>query len=433
MTKLPAILTITLLLCPSAAAKQKLTPAEYIQEATARHARPGGTPLQSLRVRLTLLESSSKTVQRQKGKLGLVYSWTQPMTIRWDFETTPNSWQKPLQEALGPLWRDLSGALYLPDLGATTGHQLSRGSEGTTVAGTHKEHGPMKGLFESSTYRLKKLVFAQQGLEIRYKLLEQQNRFQLESREVWVGGSRKQMIQYGNLQQVNGLLLPTTMTCLARRNTLKFSLSYREINGQQAQTEKLSDKQIRDRIKDMEQAWPRSSDVQKIDRMKQLTELEHDRVSDAIARMALRDRSTTVRQTGAVLLGRMGRKNATRMLVQALQPNEAHQEVYVALCQALGAIDDPRAVRALSKNWWQHRTAGSKGVTARIKALGQIRHASAVDALIRCITIAHEDKVKRYARHIRAGLENQTGQDFGYDARAWKKWWKANRTSFSFS
>jgi hypothetical protein len=117
-----------------------------------------------------------------------------------------------------------------------------------------------------------------------------------------------------------------------------------------------------------------------------------------------------------------------------MERNEKEIEIYLRLIRALGEIGDPRAVDVLSKDWWnqrigEHAVAAAK---AKVQALGNIRHPSAVDALIETFTLAKEELVGHFRKDVIQSLMKLTGQEFGFDRDAWKDWWKKNRASFRF-
>jgi len=432
MTRLLKIIAVCLLAAPTAQAGQPKTAKAYFEAAEKRYAAALARGLKSFSIELSLVEASRDAVDEQKQMVKFEYHWTAPKAERFDFRETPKAWQKPLQGFMGAMWRDLTGAPFLQEMKADANAKLTRSARGARLTGTMKELGPYEALFERKTYRLKTIEFSKHGLELRFKMISDQGRYRLESKEIWQVGVREVTASYGRRKQINGFILPTTLEVIGKKDTLSFAIKYLKVNGKPAKIESLSDKTIEARARSFEKRWSGWSVADKLSQLKSMAEIDHDKISAVIARKSLRDRSLTVRETGAVVLGKMKRKNVTPQLIRALEANRANEKVYIQVCLALGELNDPRAIRPLSKNWWQHREAGAKGIAARIVAVGKIKHTQSVDALINLITITHKDKLKPYAKYVLYSLKNLTGQDLGPDGRAWKMWWKRNRATHRF-
>jgi hypothetical protein len=71
------------------------------------------------------------------------------------------------------------------------------------------------------------------------------------------------------------------------------------------------------------------------------------------------------------------------------------------------------------------------GDKAKIHALGNIRHATVVDALSAAFFASKAETANGVAADLRVALSRLTGQGFG-DRRQWKEWRKENRGRFRF-
>jgi hypothetical protein len=193
---------------------------------------------------------------------------------------------------------------------------------------------------------------------------------------------------------------------------------------------------VKAKVGEFEKGWKKWEEGRKVAELQDLSEIPHDLVSAAIAKKGLRDRSTVVRERAAEALGVMKRKNVVPALIAAMKmkKNEEVIEVYVRLITALGEIGDPRAVDILSKDWWNQKIGeyGVAAAKAKIRALGNIEHVTAVDALIDTFYLAKEETIGWFKDDLIQSLKKLTRQDFRYDRKAWKAWWKKNRSSHDF-
>jgi hypothetical protein len=294
--------------------------------------------------------------------------------------------------------------------------------------------GEVRAAFDTGTGKLAEIAFAGVNAKIVYAWRDSGDGLQVAWREVQVGGKRFLRTFYRVFRKVNGFLLPNVLTLETEKNTTEYAILYRTVNGQPARPEPWDPAEVKDRIARFNREWRGWSEAQRIGEIRDLAEIPHDDVSAAIAKRGLRDRLPAVRAQAAETLGIMKRRNAVPALVSAMKKNEDEIDVYLRLILALGEIGDPRAVDALAKDWWNQKIGeyGIAAAKAKIRALGNIRHASAVDALIDTFFMAKDETIGQFKDDLVASLAKLTGQDFRYDRHAWKKWWKANRAGFEF-
>ena len=68
----------------------------------------------------------------------------------------------------------------------------------------------------------------------------------------------------------------------------------------------------------------------------------------------------------------------------------------------------------------------------KVAALGNIRHATAVDALIDALQLTGDGGHHEIRAEIVKSLNKLTGQNFLLDRKQWKTWWKRNRGTHRF-
>ncbi len=391
--------------------------------------------LDSFKAVIKLRHSQDESVERIKDKVGFEYSWKGPEEEIFSFfEETLESLRKPLQDTVGGLWRDATGALYFEKLAQGKDLLLETQDEATIVRGTLESTGEFQAVFDPGSGRLTKLVFPKASVEILYTFAARKNGLQAEVREIRRNGALYIRARYEAFRDVSGFSLPTIVAYDTERNSTEFGLQYEAVNDRPAQVAALDPDVIKPQVSAFEKGWKGWSDSEKTDEMKKMGQVDHDLASASIAKCGLTDNSLAVREAAALLLGRMKRNNVVPTMISAMQANEKNIRVYLALIVALGGIGDSRAVDTLSKDWWNQRIGeyAEAAARAKIQALGNIRHASAVDALIDTLNLTQDDAASKYRADIVQSLMKLTGQDFLLDRKAWKDWWKKNRSTFRF-
>ncbi len=391
--------------------------------------------LKSLSAAVRLRHSRDEGLERVKDTVGFEYAWTAPEAEVFSFlDETAESLRKPLQEAVGGLWRDATGALWFDTLARGKDLALEAQDDVTTVRGTIEGAGEFQAVFDSKSGRMAKLVFPQASVEISYAFAERKDGLQVEAKEIRRKGALLFKARYDDFRDVSGYSLPTIVAYDSEKNSTEFGLQYGKVNDGPAQVAALDVNVVKTQVGALEKGWRSWSDTEKVEEMKELSRLDHDMASAALAKYGLSDDSLAVREAAALLLGKMKRSNVVPTMISAMGANEKNIRAYLALIVGLGEIGDQRAVDVLSKDWWNQRIGeyGEAAARAKIQALGNIRHASAVDALIDTLTLTQDDNASKYKTDIVQSLTKLTGQDFLLDRKAWKDWWKKNRATFKF-
>ncbi|MHC4597928.1 MAG: HEAT repeat domain-containing protein [Planctomycetota bacterium] len=434
MRKSLAILVIALFPALTARGAEGEDPKAFLAEARAKYCDLTVKGLKSFTAKVELKTTTDAKSEKAKDLLEFAYAWTAPDTEDFSFDPKlQKKTQADMRRFVGRLWIYLSGAIVFPLLETAEGLKMERGEEGVTLAGKLKDFGPSRVTFDPESHRIVEWELSQLKAKITFGFTKQEERLRLENRKSEVG-DRKAATSYSGFRKVSGFVLPTLFE-VAGVNKYKFSVEYITINGQPAKLEALDTKAIKERVKAFEKGWRKWTPEEKIEQMKVLaTELDHDLVSACIAKWGLKDRDLGVRGEAAKCLALMRRKNVTPAMMAAMKSNEKNIEVYLKLIWSLGQLNDPRAVKILSTDWWNQRIGeyGDAAAKAKLEALGNIRHASSVDALIGLFYKTRDRAISHYKKIMYESLKKLTGQDFLYDRKAWKEWWKQNRARHRF-
>lgn len=428
------VLAACVLSLASTSLAQDADPLAFLEEARKKCLDHTAKGLDSFAVSFVLKQSRDEGLMRARDEAGFGYAWTAPDREEFSFEKTNESLRKPLQEVAAGFGADVTGTLGFAKL--SKGKDLALATEGevTTITGKLDDLGEFQAAFESGTQKLVKVVLPAHGVEVRYGQAARKEGLQVETKEFWREGALAWKTTYSGFRDVSGFNLPTRVTYDSDKNSTVFALEYQTVNGKAAAVAALDPEFIRAQVAEFEKNWKGHSDKEKAGDMKALAQIEDDLTSAAIAKYGLSDGSLQVREEAAKVLGGMKRTNVTPTLISAMKANDKNIRVYLALIAALGSIGDPRAVEILSKDWWNQRIGeyGEAAARAKMQALGNIRHASAVDALLDTLTLVQDDEKSVYKTDIVQSLMKLTGQDFLLDRRAWKDWWKKNRSTFKF-
>ena len=134
------------------------------------------------------------------------------------------------------------------------------------------------------------------------------------------------------------------------------------------------------------------------------------------------------RSAAAYTLGAMQDPRCYEPLKKAYAINRKKPDELLGVLYGLGALGDVRGVKLMTKSWWT--PMDWKVVWTKIAALGLIRHADSVNALINFLYSTDKDRIDEVKVPVRRTLRSLTGQDHGFDRVAWKNWWVKNRKSF---
>ncbi|MHC5038769.1 MAG: HEAT repeat domain-containing protein [Planctomycetota bacterium] len=298
------------------------------------------------------------------------------------------------------------------------------------------EFGPFTARFEKSTLRFKRIDLPKAKVSVTYVMHKEEGGFRAASKEVFYQGNLLCRFVYGGWRKVGEYLLPTRLGVNEPgKAPTKFAIEYFSVNERPARLAPLDPRKVREAVQAFEAGWSKRSEAEKIASMDTLADIDHDLAVAAIAGRGLPDPSEMVRMAAAKSLGILGKRKAAPALMAALKANEKKIGVYLQVIWALGECNDPRAVPSLSKNWWTQRVKEYAVVcaVAKVHALGNIRHATSVDALIEALQKAGEEEgIWEIKKAIPESLKKLTGKDFLLDVSAWKKWWKTHRGTFKF-
>jgi HEAT repeats len=432
--RVAVVVVLGLAVFAAPAAHGEEDPGAYLTDARGRHVDHVAGGLSSFAARIVLRRSADANLNNYKEFAHFGYRWSAPESESFDFTETHEALHKPLREVLGGIWRDLTGALWFDVLAKLEELRMKEGESFTLVGGKLAEVGGIVATFENGPRALFEMEFVKSKAKMTYGYEAGKAGLAVSSREISVGETRHVRIEYRVFRKVSGFLLPTVLGLTSKQNVTEYGIEYRTVNGNVAVIEALSEDEVKELVAAFEKGWKELDADGKVEALRRFAETESDLVSTTIARLGLRDRTPAVRAAAAEALGVMKRANVVPALLVAMKKNEQEQEVYQRLIQSLGEIGDPRAVPALSKGWWNQRT-GERGVTmarAKIRALGNIRHRESVDALVDAFYMTKDETIAQLAADLILAMQKLTGQDFGGDRKAWKDWWKRNRSSHRF-
>ena len=434
MIRSGAVLLLALLVAVPAVAEDPPGPAEFVAGAHRRHLDLTAAGLESFSARLVIRRASDPNVRRLRDRSGFVYSWSAPAKEEFDFAETLPALQKPWRDVMGGLWREATNALWFQTVEETPGLTLSVNGDFTVITGSLEGKTAFTATFETASKRFNEILFPAADTRVAWFASETGVGLRVWGREVTIKGVSILKQQYRALRDVNGFSLPTVIRFETANGRTDFDLEYLLVNGRAADVEVVSRKMAKAAVNEFESGWKGWPDLLKIEKIRDLSEIGHDLVSTAIAKLGLSDRASDVRAEAAASLGAMRRENVVPALLKALAANEDEIAVYVAIVDALGDIGDPRAVPALGGDWWSQK-GGLNAVAAakaKIHALGSIRHVTSVDGLIDTFTVTSAERIGWVKADIVEALNRLTGENFGDDQSAWKDWWKKRRSGFKF-
>jgi hypothetical protein len=407
---------------------------KFLEETRGKYNDMTARGLKSFSARVFLKTTTDENVAKNKELVGFSYAWTAPQKDEFSFDPkSPEATQGGMKKLVGKLWLYLTGATVFPLLETSPDLKLEVKEGNTVISGKVMPYGISSVTFNTETGKLTEWDLKQLKARITFLFTQKEDRFRLDSKNVYAGGKTVRSV-FRDYRKVNVFSMPILMDVVTEKNTYKFGIEYLTINQRPAKVAEMDLKEVKARLAEFEKGWRGWSPEEKIEQLKTLSEMDHDLVTAVIAKLGLRDRSQEVRRAAAKTLGVMKRKNVVPTLIHSMKPNEKDIKTYLHIIWALGELNDPRAVKPLSTDWWNQKI-GEYGLAAargKIDALGKIRHVTAVDALIETFYLTRDDTISRFKENIRNGLKNLTRQDFIYDRKAWKEWWKRNRATHKF-
>jgi HEAT repeat protein len=201
-------------------------------------------------------------------------------------------------------------------------------------------------------------------------------------------------------------------------------------------------------LRDFHAGWAKASLPLKVAAVEKLAAVGGEDVAKALA-AKLTDPNALVRQSIAEALGRLRQPKAVGDLGDALareiDDKDGSLPAILAMCTALGAIGDAKAVPALTHGVFAGNDRAENWlaiVEARLAAVGQIKDKASVDALIDLLGKAPTTGGRRATGGGRGGggrvqrlVENplrKLTRENHADADAWRDWWKTARAKFTF-
>lgn len=430
----PAALPLVLMSPLRAARAEGPDPAAFLAAAHGKHADLTARGLKSFEARVTLRHADDENVMKVRDWVRFLYRFTAPDQETFDWQETNLLVRKPIQDAIGGFWREATGVLWFPEFEAGTNLTIEESGALTVVRGVGTIAKEFTAAFEKEGPRLSNATLAADNATRSWTYAPSDEGWRVKSREASIAGSVVLTSVYEAPRPWSGFVLPTVLRLKANGKWTELKFEYVRVNGLPAVAGPPDVAAVKAAVEEMEKAWKSLGEENKVARMREVSLHEHDLASAAIARLGLKDSSPEVREKAAEILGTMKRENVVPALIAAAPANEKEIKVYLRIIATLGAIGDPRAVDILSKDWWNQRVPehGVAAATAKIRALGEIRHASAVDALLDAFAIASGEKGWWARPVVVESLVKLTGQNFLFDRKAWEEWWKKNRATHKF-
>ncbi|MHC4778867.1 MAG: HEAT repeat domain-containing protein [Planctomycetota bacterium] len=342
--------------------------------------------------------------------------------------------EKLLRKKVKGLWRGIAGVPHdgLPD---NLDKQVVDAGEETHIQATKKKRPVFTLCLDSDSKRPLRLEHHQgkrtTATHFGFTKVGEENVLTSLriSNEVGMEVKSETTLSWDKFREVSGRPLPTVGKVDFGESSITFRFTYTTVNGAPAKVKEATKAEVKDLAKTLSKAFKGS-----LGDKEAAIGAALDAGTDHAAKLLcpyIYDKEAGVAVVKA--LAKMGKKTATSSLVSAFGRTKRRVELHETVIWALGELNDQKAVPSLAKNIWGG--AGSEGwghqARLRIKALGKIRHHSAVDQLVDMV----DDGRRRWGGHIRgdvmASLRKLTGQSFR-SSREWKDWWKKNRSSFRF-
>ncbi|MHC5080247.1 MAG: HEAT repeat domain-containing protein, partial [Planctomycetota bacterium] len=356
-------------------------------------------------------------------------------------EGVPASHQEILKKLCPDLWRDMTGTYVFDILAGAKRFGMERTEGRVHLVGNHEPVGRFAVVFQDPSKQLDSFLTIKDGKVTGDKSVfgfrMKKGIFYGAWREVFEKGVKKRKLSYETYKTIEGFELPTRVTLADEKGTsFTFDVRYEEIKNRSAPKKELTLAEIKKAVAAFKRDWRKWGFLEKTERMKELARIDHDLVSDAIAKAGLKDADPGVRKCAAECLGKLGRRNVTIRLVKAMKPNEKHKAAYIAIVNALGKIGDPRAIRPLKDGFGQIPEPKKSSLEidyspqkARIAALAAIRTNDSVEAVLDIWNEAGIHAIP-LIQDLQAALRSLTEQSFGHDKEAWKSWWRKNKATF---
>jgi hypothetical protein len=199
------------------------------------------------------------------------------------------------------------------------------------------------------------------------------------------------------------------------------------LHGEGQKPPTLDPERVKAAVADLDKAFKEPEARTRIQAIERNASVLDPQVIDRIAR-GLRDREADVKRSAIEALRGMDHAAAVKELEVAAKTEKPLREdpvLYAALVRAIGQHASKTSIAVLCED------VGSlpdrEVVRARILALGRIRDARSVEALIGMMRIAGPGKVDEVMEDFRLSLAVLTGVDQGASPAKWTDWWNGNK------
>lgn len=184
--------------------------------------------------------------------------------------------------------------------------------------------------------------------------------------------------------------------------------------------------------KALETAFKDGKPEQRVEAIRASVDAVDKKVIELVAK-GLKEKDGKIVEAAVDVLGRMRHPESAKALVGYYNRDKKtlykdHESELVDLIKALGRQGDPAGIETLTDN-----VAGATGypvIQARIMALGNIRDARAVEAILSLTKAVGPNTLDRYMDDVRLALMALTGEDRGKDSLQWDEWWREHKKDY---
>jgi len=411
----------------------------FFDDACSRYELHYKNKLESLGVELRVLSLARGPAGRFAGEISISYEWETPELEDIVLDGVPGRYERTIRDPLRGLWKDLAGGGVFPELDGG-GLTLSETDEGLALTASPEDSYERTIYFDPETKLVlsAKLVREDSVSYIVPTYSSVDGLLRIEAKTVTVtgldGSEATGTFSYSGFQNLSNYFLPTQMTLNLGESMVEFGIDYVHINGETPTGAGVDPAVLKALLSEYGKRYSKWSTPEKLAGTRKLAATRDEKAAETIAKKVLKDKEINLRAEGAMILGRMGCRKAVPHLIKALKANERELKVYEALIKALGDLGDPKAVPALSGDFWNQRegAVGIKVAQLKIDALGRIRSKKSIDALIDMLYKGEQGVMNRLAPNFVKSLRKLTGQEIGWDRGRWKDWWKKNKGRFKF-
>ncbi len=154
-----------------------------------------------------------------------------------------------------------------------------------------------------------------------------------------------------------------------------------------------------------------------------------------LVRRGLDDKDERVVEAAVTALGKLKHKSSLEALHAYLKREkkklEANDRLYPLLLKEIGRHGDEGSIALLSDDAFDQRAYATG--QARIMALGNIRSAKSIEALIDMSKKVGVHRMDGLRQDMRLALARLTGRDLGAVSTQWVAWWQDNKKGFEMT